>query len=100
MNYIDSVAQEISKVVEGPVDYAIPSNWNFPLYRIYAVLLLAKGEGVTAEDVHNAWAAWTSEDRPEHHSLVPFSQLTEEVQHLDDPYVEAIHKVAQKVGVV
>lgn len=37
---------------------ALPDEDTSSLFRIYAVSLLAKGEEVTREDVHNAWIAW------------------------------------------
>ncbi len=91
MSYLDEMGRRIYRVVEpdgalGPHDAL--------LYRIYAVLALAKGEGVTAEDVHNAWAAWATVDRPWHASLRPFADLSPEVQALDEPYVDAIRRVA------
>ena len=65
------------------------------LFRLYAVLALAKGEAVTAEDVHNAWVAWTL-DRDEDHSAVrPFSQLDHSTQAEDSPYAEAIRSAVR-----
>lgn len=64
------------------------------LYRAYALLLLAKGEAVTNEDVHNAWAVWAAEYDENHRSLIPFDELSPEVQALDEPYTRAIRKVA------
>lgn len=60
------------------------------LARLYALLALVKGEDTTLEDVHDAWAVWCNIDRPEHSSLVPFDDLTDEVQGFDVPYRDAI----------
>lgn len=60
------------------------------LFRIYAVLALAKGAAVTAEDVHNAWVAWMAELDPEHPALRRFAELDRGDQQEDAPYVEAI----------
>jgi len=49
------------------------------------VLALAKGESVTARDVHHAWAAWMAGIMPEHRSLIPFDALTPDCQSLDEP---------------
>jgi hypothetical protein len=39
-------------------DRLLPEGDTKPLFRLYALLALTKGRSVTAEDVHNAWAAW------------------------------------------
>ncbi|HET9897402.1 MAG TPA: SAM-dependent methyltransferase [Streptosporangiaceae bacterium] len=66
------------------------------LFLVYAVLMRAKGEAVTAADVHDAWAAWTVSTRGEHRCLVPFESLDPDVQDRDTPYVEAIHRAARR----
>ena len=90
-NYIDDYAEAIHNVAPPETE-----EWNWqPLYRYYAVLMLAKGEAVTDEDVHNAWAAWAAEHSPHSRSLVPFEALPQFVQDMDKPYTEAIHEVAR-----
>jgi hypothetical protein len=93
--YLDDIACRICWV-ENPSVYDI-SDDDMVLYRIYAVLCLAKGEATTLEDVHDAWAAWRSGNLANHRSLVPFDQLTPAVQALDQPYVDAIHAVAREL---
>jgi hypothetical protein len=95
MNYLDRVALDIAAIAQ-PCE--MPSETDLVLYRIYAVLGLAKGQAVTKEDVHNAWAAWTSTYRPGHASLVPFAELSPLVQSLDQPYVNAIHQAVARAG--
>lgn len=90
MNYIDEIADRISARVD---DDPLSDEWR-PLFRIYAVLALAKGTDTTLRDVHDAWSAYTAGTFPEHRSLVPFDDLTEEVQALDAPYRDAIHHAA------
>lgn len=68
------------------------------LMRIYAVLCCTKGEATTNQDVHDAWSAWTDGRNPEHKSLVPFGELTAEVQDMDTPYREAIQGVAASIA--
>ncbi len=91
INYIDRIAIEISMAAGESVGL------DPPLYRLYAVLLLAKGEKVTDEDVHNAWSAWAAEYDPNHRSLVPFDTLPQFVQEMDGPYTAAIHQVARQL---
>lgn len=93
MNYIDEIAEDIFN------ELAIPSSeWQLylPLCRLYALLALALHVCVSREDVHDAWSVWMAGRDPGHRSLVPFNQLTAEVQALDQPYVDAIHRVAMR----
>ncbi len=92
MTYLDAVAADIRNAV--PAD-AQPDEDTTNLFLSYAVLMLAKGEGVTGEDVHNAWVAWMKARGEVHDSMVPFSELPPETQFEDSPYVRAIRSVAQ-----
>lgn len=93
MNYIDEFALDIFRRVElGDA----PSERDWLLYRVYAVLARGKGEAVTSEDVHDAWAVWAAQYEPDHRSLVPFSELPEFIQRLDEPYAEAIRVAARE----
>ncbi len=67
------------------------------LLRLYTLLALTVGAEVTLKDVHDAWAVWRTLTRPEHPSIVPFDQLTPEVQDLDSRYADAIRDVANEV---
>lgn len=60
------------------------------LLDLYTLLLLTKGLKVTEKDVHEAWAIYTNQINPRHKSLIPFEDLTKEVQNLDTPYTEVI----------
>ncbi|MBE1596730.1 MULTISPECIES: DUF7701 domain-containing protein [Streptomyces] len=55
MTYLDRLADLIRSCLSPP---AKPPADSDDLFRIYAVLLQAKGEQVTDEDIHNAWTAW------------------------------------------
>ncbi len=94
MNFLDLIAAEIQRTADAD---ALPPDEDLPLYRLYAVLLLAKGECVTAEDVHNAWAAWASEHEAHSRNLLPYKELSLHAQKKDQLYVEAIHKVAHRM---
>jgi hypothetical protein len=67
------------------------------LAQLYVLLALTRGTRTTLRDVHDAWAVWRNNTRPDHPSLMPFDQLTREVQELDRPYMQAIHKTARQV---
>lgn len=89
-NYIDALALEIQR----RADPNPSADW-FPLYRIYAVLALAKGTATTMTDVHDAWSAFMAGLDPHHRALIPFADLGAAVQSMDWPFVEAIHHVAK-----
>ena len=76
----------------------MPDENTSDLFLLYGVLLLAKGEAVTREDVHNAWVAWMAIKGEDHQSMVPFSQLPPETQAEDSPFVLAIRQVARAIG--
>lgn len=69
----------------------LPDGDTAPLFRLYAVLVLAKGSATTAEDVHSAWSAWMAGVDPAHKSIVPFANLPPDVRREDDVFVRAIH---------
>lgn len=93
MTYIDEIAQAVRALVDPAI---LPKRDVERLFRIYAVLVLAKGAEVTARDVHDAWAAWECDRKPESPSIVPFDQLTPRVQAMDEPFVDAIRQVARE----
>ena len=66
------------------------------LLRLYALLVLTTGTETTLENVHDAWACYRDATRPDHPSLVPFGELTPDVQELDRNYAHAIREVAQR----
>jgi len=95
-NYLDVVAGHIRHEVSGR---SVPDRpETVPLFRSYAVLLLARGQDVTGRDVHNAWVAWMLEVDPEHAALVPYEELSDEVAQRDDEYVAAIHRAAARLS--
>lgn len=79
------------------VDSEMPSPLPDDLLRLYTLLALVKGSDTTLEDVHDAWAIWQQTTDATHRSLVPFDQLTQEVQELDRPYTEAIHRAVARL---
>lgn len=64
------------------------------LFLIYAVLMRAKREQVTAADVHDAWAAWREISGTDSPSLVEYDQLEGAVRLEDEPFVRAIRAAA------
>ena len=94
MTYLDVLADEIQGEV--PKD-AQPTEEASDLFRLYAALLLAKGESVTRQDVHNAWVSWMTARGEEHSSMRPFDELPEGTKEEDSPFfVLAIRRVASR----
>lgn len=75
----------------------LPSRLDDGLLALYALLVLTKGQDTTLKDVHNAWSLWRTRSIPNHPSLIPFEKLPEQVQELDRPYMEAIHRTADRL---
>jgi hypothetical protein len=67
------------------------------LFLMYAVLALTVGEDVRADDVHDAWSAWMTYCHPSHESIKPYAQLSTETKKTDQPFVDAIRKVASQL---
>lgn len=93
MSYLDPLADLIRAAL--PSDAEPPADSD-DLFRLYAVLLLAKGEEVTDEDVHNAWSAWMQAHDDTHEALVPFADLDSETRAFDSPYATAIRSAARR----
>ncbi|WP_433622063.1 DUF7701 domain-containing protein [Nocardia sp. CA-120079] len=91
MTYLGEIAHRIRNNL--PIDATPPTDSDF-LFLIYAVLVRAKGELTTLEDVHDAWAAWMQTVKSDHDALVPFKDLARTVQDEDIPYLEAIRRTA------
>lgn len=94
MTYLDELGGEIERQV--PRDL-LPDEDTGSLFRLYALLALSKGRAVEAVDVHNAWAAWMQEHDPDHRSIKPFEELDPETQASDEPFVDAIRAVAERL---
>lgn len=95
MNYLQVIAEKIKAEVHSSV---LPDAPHIDtLFALYAVLLLAKGEKTTAEDVHNAWVAWISQKNADHTSIRPFVELSTDVQQEDEPFAEAIRQAARSL---
>ncbi|UFQ18357.1 MULTISPECIES: DUF7701 domain-containing protein [Streptomyces] len=95
MTYLDPLADLIRSCL--PPD-ATPPEDSDALFRLYAVLLRAKGEQVRDEDVHDAWSAWMQTIDSGHDALVPFEELTPQTRAADAPYAEAIRAAARRMG--
>ncbi len=95
VTYLDDLGAQIERRVPRQL---IPNEDTKLLFRLYALLALAKGSDVDAVDVHNAWALWMQERDPGHRSIKPFAELDADTQASDEPFVRAIRAVAAKLA--
>jgi hypothetical protein len=93
LSYIREIANQIRR--ETPPE-VLPDGDLDLLFLFYAVLAVVKGPLVEAADVHAAWAAWMARTDDAHRSLVPFEELSDDARRQDDPFVEAIRRVAAR----
>lgn len=95
MTYLRDIAGAIRSEVD--VD-RLPTGDTDLLFDLYAVLALIRGVDTTRRDVHEAWVAWMLGEGEHHPSMVPFVDLSPEVQAEDEPFVRAIRTVAGRSG--
>jgi hypothetical protein len=95
LTYVDEIAKQIQEAVPPTL---LPAGDTAALFRLYALLAMAKGIDVELEDVHDAWSAWMSAQDPNHRSLRPLGELEPEVRDADRPFLEAIRCVARERG--
>lgn len=93
--YLDELAVVIRNHI--PAD-RMPAGDAEKLLRLYAVLLRAKGAGVTRSDVHDAWSAWMAERDSNHVALVRYETLPEDVREEDRVFTTAIQRAADQLG--
>jgi hypothetical protein len=93
--YLDKLAASIRAHI--PKD-RLPEGDADGLLRLYAVLLRAKGKSITQSDVHDAWSAWMAERDAHHDALVPYADLSEDVQDQDRIFASAIRAASDDVG--
>lgn len=91
MNYINKIKNLLEKELK------MEGTSYEDLLDVYALLVLVVGTKCTNENIHDAWSIWQNKTEPNHRSLIPFNELTREVQDLDEPYRQAVIKVADKL---
>ena len=85
MNYIEKIKEELAKKIDVEND----------LLDLYTLLVFVKGKDTTLQNIHDAWAIWRNNTKPDHKSIVHFSELTPEIQEMDREYTEAIKETAE-----
>lgn len=87
MNYVQKVKGKLAEKIDVEPE----------LLDLYVLLVLVKGAKTTLEDVHDAWSVWRCSTKPEHPSLIPFEDLSQEIQELDREYADAIVATALEI---
>lgn len=87
MNYIEKIRSILATKIDVEDD----------LLDLYTLLVITHGEQCALKNVHDAWSVWRNKTNPSHKSLIPFSELTPEVQELDREYMEAICETAKEI---
>ncbi|MEV0764251.1 hypothetical protein [Nocardia sp. NPDC050435] len=95
MTYLDTIANRIRDNLSRE---ASPPDGADALFVLYALLARVKGESTTAEDVHDAWAAWMQVKDRSHSALVPYNELAPSVQDEDLPFLHAIRRTAAQLN--
>lgn len=91
MNYIDNIKSKLQEKFEFSGEY-------IGLLDEYSLLVATVGENCTNENVHDAWSVWQNRTNSIHRSLIPYSELTKEVQDLDTQYKEVIIAVSRDIN--
>ena len=91
--YVHKVAEKIGS--EFRTEYSSLSDIFVPFYTQLVLTALSLNVDITEEMVHDAWsvAMYNRDDADIHKSMIPFSNLSKEVQDLDNPYVEKLNEV-------
>lgn len=87
MNYVAKVKNRLTELL---------TDCDSDLLDLYTLLAFVSCQSTDLEDVHNAWAVWRNNTKPDHQSLIPFEYLTSEIQALDQSYRDAICRVASE----
>lgn len=91
MNYLRAIAGRIRDEV--PADQ-LPEADPTLLFDIYAALALSIGTRTTGREVHDAWVVWMLTRGESHPAMVPYAELEARIQAADEPFAEAIRRVA------
>ena len=87
MNYIEKIKKSLAEKINVEND----------LLDLYTLIVFLKGKNATLEDIHNAWAIWRNNTKPDHKSLIPFDELSPEIKEMDREYTNAIIETANNL---
>ena len=69
----------------------------FSCYLSLACTSASTGTPITNEAIHDAWSIWKNTVDDTHKSIVPYKQLSIEIQELDAPYTDAVNRAADRI---
>jgi len=95
LSYISDIAEQIRREVPSEV---LPKGNTDLLFLMYAVLALTVGQDVKPQHVHDVWAAWMAYLDSSHSSIKPFGELSSDTKKEDQPFVNAISRVASRLA--
>ena len=93
--YLDDIAAKIRTHIP---EERMPDGDSDELFRIYAVLLRAKGADITRSDIHDAWSAWMVKRDSEHASLVAYENLPKDIREEDRVFASAVRQAFDQLG--
>lgn len=94
MNYLRGLATRIRRDVP---PRQLPDADSTLLFDLYAALALSTGTRTTSREVHDAWVVWMLAQGESHPAMVPYDDLDAATQIADEPFAEAIRKVAAEL---
>ena len=93
MTYIAELAAAVRAALP---EAALPEHRDIEqLCALYALLIQVRGTTLDAEAVHDAWSTWMTIQGESHASVRPFKDLDESTRREDDPFLNALLKVAR-----
>ncbi|WP_327662241.1 MULTISPECIES: DUF7701 domain-containing protein [unclassified Streptomyces] len=95
MNYLEAVANRIRTQIPPA---SLPQVNGENLCNLYASLVFIKGVDATASDVHDIWATWQVEQDAYHPDLIPYDQLTFDVQQRYSPIVLIVREEGEMLS--
>lgn len=69
----------------------------FSCYLDLACVSASTGTQITNEEIHDAWSIWKNTVDKSHVSIIPYNQLSIEIQELDAPYTDAVNRAADRI---
>ena len=69
----------------------------FSCYLDLACVSASTGVPITNEAIHDAWSIWKNTVDNTHKSIIPYNQLSIEIQELDTPYTDAVNRAADRI---
>ncbi len=93
MNYVEAIENLLDKELK------MKGTKYDDLLSLYSLLVMTVGKNCTQKNIHDAWSLWQNKQYKDHKSLLPFDELTKEVQDLDETYRMSVVNVSKFISV-